>query len=149
MRKVSMIIKEIVIGLIAEANDKGKHVLKVGTIRERAKRHIGTKCTDENHEVLYAIGMDQLIYQWLNTYGFYSVRVGRFVNPDHCKNEHYLEEILKNSENNLEGRRKALERLKALRDGQISMLIVENDWVGLDVPMTEEEFVDYLEADAV
>ena len=144
-----MIIKEIVNNLINEAYSTDKHVLKIDTIRERAQRHIGAQCPDENHEVLYSIGMDQLIYQWLHAYGFYSVRVGRFVNPDNCKNAQYLEKILERSENDLEGRQKALNRLKALRDGQLSMLIVDNDWLGVDIPMTEEEFLDYLEADSV
>lgn len=149
MRKVSMTVKVIVESLIAEATNKGKHVLKVETIRERAERHIGTGCEDEDHEVLYSIGLNQLIYQWLNAFGFYSVRIGLFVNPDACNNVHYLEAIINNAENSIDGRIKAMERLKAKRDPQISMKFEDDDMVSYDVPMTEEEFVDHLLADAV
>lgn len=149
MRRVSATVKNIIEDLISEATTKGKHVLKVETIRSRAERHIGTKCEDEDHEVLYSIGLNQLIYQWLNTFGFYSVRIGLFVNPDVCNNVQYLEAIINNASNSIDGRIKAMERLKAKRDPQISMKFEDEDVVGFDVPMTEEEFVDYLLADAV
>lgn len=149
MRKVSFTVRTIVEELISEAVTKDKHVLKVDTIRERAERHIGTKCKDEDHEVLYSIGLNQLIYQWLNAFGFYSVRTGMFVNPDTCHNVQYLEAIIDNANNSIDGRTKAMERIKAVRDGQISMHFAGGDIIDLDIPMTEEEFMDYLTADAV
>ncbi len=149
MNRASLIVKQIVSDLIVEAESKKKHVLQVDTIRERAERHIKTKHKDASHEYLYTVGMTQVIYRWLNYFGFYAVRQGMFVNPMTCRNINYLNAIIENKETDVNGRKAALEAIREIRDPQISFITNGADIVGQTDPMTEDEFMEYLRADAV
>lgn len=153
MNRITAIIDTEILMLETEMEHTDKHVINTETLKNRVMLHINFD--GENDETKYCtkVGFGQVIQSRLFNNGYRSVRTGLFVNVDRCESISYLNEIVKNADASETTKAMVKERLKKIRDtklsGQIEFDISGNIINGLTNPLSEDEFMEMLRADAV
>ena len=126
-----------------------KHMISTETLKNRTLLHIVLMSGNDDTEWLADVGLGQAIQSRLWAHGYRSVRRGYFVNLDTCEDVNYLVALYDNADINVSERVMVRERIKKIRnqrcDGQLSF-----DANGkIIIPITEEEFMSRIIADAV
>lgn len=152
MRVITQIVKDVISGIEAEMNVEKKHAIKTDTIKSRCERRFPME-GDDDFSYLARTGLAQLIQSQLYEKGYRSVRTGVFVNFEVCVDPYYIAAMLDNAEElkdeKLWKRNDLINEFKKKKDPQISFYFDDEGMPHLKIPMTEEEFLEKLEADAV
>lgn len=146
MRNESLVFDQEITYLEIEMDDARKHLISTETLRNRAIPHFDIATDSETADYFVDVGIGQVMQSRLHARGYRSVRRGYFVNLDRCDSLEYLTALLGNSELDIESREKVMKKIKEKRDGQTSIDFATGT---IHVPMTEEEFMREIEADAV
>lgn len=153
MNRLSNIIDEEIMLIEAEMEYAKKHVMKTDTLKERVLLHVHFDGKNDETKYVQKVGFGQVIQSRLYANGYRSIRMGLFVNLDRCEDIVYLQTLLKNADLAAEDKAMVRDRIKQLRDtkmtGQIEFDINGSVIKGLISPITEQELMDMLEADAV
>ena len=147
----SAIVDIVIITLEEKMRRLGKHLIKTETIFQMCCSRIDLSDDSEVREELLEIGMRQVIQSRLYCRGYFSVAKGYFVNVEECTNLAYLDMIVHNKDDVINGKAAARNRNDVLRGGNGQMTMVSDDDgnISLMETKTEEEIINDLEADAV
>ena len=152
MKNITKIVKDAISEIEFEMTRDKKHAIRTDTIKQRCNMKFPIEGEDD-FSYLATVGLAQVIQGQLYERGYRSVRVGMFVNFDSCNDPHYLAAMLDNAElledEKIGKRRDLIEAFKKKKDPQISFYFDADGIPHLKVPMTEEEFLEKLKADAV
>ena len=148
MKDHSYIVKTIIQNQIAMA-DENHYFLSTEIIKSRAHTLMDLECKNSFQNGFCRVGLNQIIEQWLYTFGYYSIGKGRFVNLDKCFDERSLDLVIQNAENNVLIKRKAYKKKRELANGQGRFHFVGNKLNGLVFAMTPEEYDSYVDAHTV
>ena len=146
MRDESFIFDQEIVFIEIEMEQLNKHLISTETLMQRALPHFDIDAGTDSTEYFTDVGVRQVMQSRLYAHGYRSVRRGYFVNLDRCDSLEYLQALLGNSELDVENREKVMRKIKEKRDAQTSMDFATGT---IHVPMTEEEFMREIEADAV
>lgn len=148
--RISKIIDAVIDSIEIQLKEQNKHVIRIDTVKERALIHITFDGQNEDTKRCTEIGFDKLVHSRLHEYGYRSVRVGMFISLDGCDNIQRLKELLDSADVSVKEKQLVWAQIKKKFDGQMAMQFGENgDHTGYVETMTEEEFVEDLEADAI
>ena len=152
MRHITRIVKDAIAGIEMEMATGRKHAIKTETIKRRCNLKYPISGEDD-FSYLATVGLAQIIQSQLYERGYRSVRTGIFVNFNSCNDPHYLNAMLENADGleqeKVMSKKKLIGEFKKKKDPQISFYFDDQGIPHLKVPMTEEEFLEKLEADAV
>lgn len=147
--RISTIIDQIIDDIEIQLESDNKHVIKIDTVKERARKYIIIDCNNDDSLRCAEIGFDQTVHNRLYQYGYRSVRMGLFINLDSCDNIKRLQELLNSADASLQDKQKIWQKIKKQLDGQMEMQFDGAEHTGYVETMTEEEFIDDLLADAI
>ena len=147
--RISTIIDQIIDDIEIQLESDNKHVIKIETVKERARKYIIIDCNNDDSLRCAEIGFDQTVHNRLYQYGYRSVRMGLFINLDSCDNIKRLQELLNSADASLQDKQKIWQKIKKQLDGQMEMQFDGAEHTGYVETMTEEEFIDDLLADAI
>ncbi len=147
--RISTIIDQIIDDIEIQLESNNKHVIKIDTVKERARKYIIIDCNNDDSLRCAEIGFDQTVHNRLYQYGYRSVRMGLFINLDSCDNIKRLQELLNSADASLQDKQKIWQKIKKQLDGQMEMQFDGAEHTGYVETMTEEEFIDDLLADAI
>lgn len=147
--RISTIIDQIIDDIEIQLESDNKHVIKIDTVKDRARKYIIIDCNNDDSLRCAEIGFDQTVHNRLYQYGYRSVRMGLFINLDSCDNIKRLQELLNSADASLQDKQKIWQKIKKQLDGQMEMQFDGAEHTGYVETMTEEEFIDDLLADAI
>lgn len=146
MKNVTQIIDieiELMEGILAT---QGKHLISTDTLKRRCIDHFVIDTGNADTEYLASIGFAQAMQSRLYAHGYRSVRKGYFINFDRCEDINYLIAMYNNEDGDIRDKQKMLKQIKAKLDPQIKFTDINCELI---IPMTEEEFMEKIMADAV
>lgn len=163
MKNISLIADEVIDGLLVELRLTGRHIIRGSTVRERIRNCILLEYGNQDTKDLIEMGITQLAQQRLYAHNFRSASSkrknedkhlkGYFANFKECNNPYILVHMIKNQELSVSEKQTVLENLKAQNKeilyGQGFMVFDGNEFVKFDSTMTEEEYIEMLEKDAI
>lgn len=153
MKNISFVVDFSIGSIESEMESGGKHVIKTETIKNRVLSRVEIGGINDDSDYLTDVGLAQIIQQRLYYRGYRSVRTGKFVNLDRCEDIDYLQQMLENADISAQEKICVAKRIKKIRDeklsGQIEFTIDGSILSGLHVPLSEEEFIEKLEKDAI
>lgn len=95
------------------------------------------------------IGLGQVIQQRLYNAGYRSIRLSLFVNLDRCVDIEYLSELLRSADIAVEEKEKVRTRIRELRNSRLDGQLRFDEDLQVIVPINEDEFMEWLLADAI
>ena len=153
MKNISFVVDFSIGSIESEMEASGKHVIKTETIKSRVLSRVEIGGINDDSDYLTDVGLAQIIQQRLYNRGYRSVRTGKFVNLDRCEDIDYLQQMLDNANISTQEKICVAKSIKQTRDdkltGQIEFTIDGSILSGLHVPLSEEEFIEKLEKDAI
>lgn len=153
MRNPSIVVDRIINVLEAKMAQEDKHIIKTDTIKRIALGEVVISGNNEDTEWLASVGFGQVIQSRLQKRGYRSVRKGRFVCLNNCEDVEYLHQLLQAADISVEEKDDIRNKIRKIRDaklsGQIRFDFDGNIISGLFIPLSEEELMEKLEADAV
>ena len=148
--RISKVVDAVIDGIEIQLKEENKHVIRIDTVKERSLVHIVFDGNNEDTKKCIEIGFDQIVHSRLHEYGYRSVRTGMFISLDDCDNIKRLKELLDSADVSTKEKQLVWAQIKKKFDGQMAMQFGEDgEHAGYVETMTEEEFIEDLEADAI